>query len=314
MAKQAGREGRRWSIILAGGDGTRMRPMIRRWLGQDKPKQYCTFIGTRSLFQHTLDRALRVTEPERTVTVIAREHQPEVWAQLERRSGGTVLVQPENRETAAGIFFALTYIRARDPHATVVLYPSDHFVYPEDRFLDVTQEAIRAAECPMGRPVLLAAKPDGPEVEYGWIEPGRPLAWSGGHPVREVRAFLEKPTWEEARAALASGGLWNTMVLAAKVNELWRLGRHCVPEMMALYERLGGAIGTPQETRVLEAVYEAMPVKNFSSAVLQRVPGQLAVMELSGVIWSDWGNPERVAETLQRIGAQPAFSEAPLLA
>ncbi len=45
-----------WSIILAGGEGERMRPFIRRWLGHHKPKQYCTFVGSRSLFQHTVDR------------------------------------------------------------------------------------------------------------------------------------------------------------------------------------------------------------------------------------------------------------------
>lgn len=312
MAKQSGREGQRWSVILAGGDGKRASLMVRRWLGQDQPKQYRTFIRTRSLFQHTLDRALRVTEPKRGVTVITRGHQSEVWAQLEGRIGGTVLIQPENRGEAAEIFFALTYIRACDPQATVVLYPSDHYVHPEDRFLDLVQEATWATECLMGRPVLLAARPDGPEVEYGWVEPGRPLAWSGGHPVREVRALREGSTSEEARAALASGGLWNTMVVAAKVSELWRLGRSCEPEMMALYERLGAAIGTPQETRVLEEVYEAMPVKGFSSAVLQRVPDQLAVMELSGVIWSDLGNPERVAEISRRICTGPA-SEPELL-
>lgn len=30
-------------------------------------------------------------------------------------------------------------------------------------------------------------------------------------------------------------------------------------------------------------------------------------MELSGVLWSDWGKPERIVETLRRIGKSPAF-------
>ena len=49
-----------WSIILAGGNGERLKPMVQRWLGRHKPKQYCTFIGTRSMFEHTLDRSDRI--------------------------------------------------------------------------------------------------------------------------------------------------------------------------------------------------------------------------------------------------------------
>ena len=44
-----------WSIILAGGEGERTRPFIEQWLGGHKPKQYCTFVGKRSMLQHTLD-------------------------------------------------------------------------------------------------------------------------------------------------------------------------------------------------------------------------------------------------------------------
>jgi len=35
-----------WSIVLAGGDGVRTKAFIRRWLGYEKPKQYCTFVGS----------------------------------------------------------------------------------------------------------------------------------------------------------------------------------------------------------------------------------------------------------------------------
>jgi len=58
---------------------------------------------------------------------------------------------------------------------------------------------------------------------------------------------------------------------------------------------------------VIDAVYQAMPARDFSSDVLQKVPDQLAVIELNNVIWSDWGKADRIVETLRRIGKQPAF-------
>ena len=64
-----------WSVVLAGGSGERLQSLVQRWLGQHKPKQYCTFLGTRSMFQHTLDRSDRIVAPERRVTIIARDHE-----------------------------------------------------------------------------------------------------------------------------------------------------------------------------------------------------------------------------------------------
>lgn len=85
-----------WSVVLAGGDAGGIGAFIRRWLGCPKPKQYCAFVGRRSPFQHTLDRAARLCQRKRIVTVIAREHRREAWSQLDGRSGGMVLLQPKN--------------------------------------------------------------------------------------------------------------------------------------------------------------------------------------------------------------------------
>lgn len=299
-----------WSIILAGGEGGRVASFVYRWLGRPLPKQYCSFVGTRSMFQHTLDRAARITPPTRTVTVVSRAHRQEALIQLGRRPMGTLLFQPADRNTAAAIFLPVTYIRARDPGASVVVFPSDHFVYPEHRFLEVVRHAVQTAEARPDRLVLTGATPDRLEVEYGWIERGLPLSGTSGEQVDGVRSFLEKPSIMQADAALHTGALWNTLVFAAKADLLWNLGWQCFPDIMPLFERLSQAIGGPDEGRALEAISQDMPAKNFSSDLLQRVPEQLAVVELSGVLWSDWGKPERIAETLRRIDRRPAFSLA----
>jgi mannose-1-phosphate guanylyltransferase len=296
-----------WSIILAGGEGTRLSSLVHRWLGRPKPKQYCSFVGTRSMFQHTLDRATKLTPPDCIVTVVAHSHRHDALAQLDGRGSSTILFQPANRDTAAGVFLPLTYIRAKAPQATVVLYPSDHFVYPEDRFLETVRRAVQIAQVRPDRIVILGVAPDRLELDYGWIQPGQPLTDLPGKPVQAVHSFLEKPDAAQADAAILTGALWNTLVFAANVDLLWTLGWQCLPDMMPLFERLSQAIGRPEEGRALEAIYRDMPAKNFSSDLLQRVPEQLAVVELTGVLWSDWGKPERIAETLRRIDRQPAF-------
>src|SRR5206468_9992422 len=244
-----------WSVVLAGGEGERLRPLMQRWLGRHTPKQYCTFIGTRSMLQHTLDRADQVSPPEQKVTVIARAHEGHAKPQLAGRQSGKVLLQPNNRDTAAGIYLALTFVRQQDPEATVVIFPSDHFVYPVDRFIEVVWTAVAAARELKVHLVLLGVCPDKLELEYGWIQPGPHLSWVNGHRVRATQAFLEKPSLDRCRSAMAAGALWNTLILASRVETLWALGWDCFAEMMPLFDTYGEAVGTPQEGAVLDAVY-----------------------------------------------------------
>jgi mannose-1-phosphate guanylyltransferase len=282
--------------------------MIKQWLGYHKPKQFCTFVGTRSMLQHTWDRADRLTAPQQKITVVTRPFRQEVWSQFEDRRTGQVLVQPRNCDTAAGIFLPLTYIRAQNPQATVVLYPSDHFLFPESPFIDTVRHAMGAVEFLTDRVILVGVTPTYLELEYGWIYSGCQVGLSHGTPVYAVNAFLEKPERTHAQAAMEAGALWNTFVLAAKVETLWKMGWCCFPDLMALFERLGRHIGSSKEGRVLESIYHTMPRKNFSSDLLQQIPDRVGVVELRGVIWSDWGRPERIVDTLRALGKAPAFS------
>jgi mannose-1-phosphate guanylyltransferase len=293
-----------WSIVLAGGEGQRTRAFIEEWLGYHKPKQYCAFVGTRSLFQHTVDRADALGRPEHRVVVAAPEHRGHVLEQLAGRGEGRVILQPKNRGTAPGVFLALTYVLARDPNAAVVIYPSDHFVYPETAFLNVVGNGVRNAQRYPDGPVLLGVRPSTLELEYGWIVPsGEPNG-----PTRRVEAFLEKPPRHLAEEALRKGALWNTMIVASKVNALWALGWRSVPEIMPAFVRLWAALRAGRDDAVLEDIYRTLPARDFSSDVLQRASDRLRVLEMNGVWWSDWGRPERILETLRALQRPAAFA------
>ena len=297
--------GRRWSIILAGGDGVRMQPVVKRWLGSTIPNHYCRILGTRSLFQHTVDRMVCLTSPARMLVVVGRGHQ-EAWAQIGRRNPGMVLVQPRNAGTAAGLFLPLTYIRARDPRGTVLIAPANHFVYPEDRMPGELLYAVRAAEQLPAKVVVLGARPDDPDSEYDWIKPDRELVRLGLRPIRAVKTFLHIPEPPLARLAYASGALWHTGIMAAQVETLWNLGRKILPEMMMLFERLGEVINTPKEPQVLRDIYECMPVRSLWRDLLVPLPASASVLEMQGIWWSDWSHPERIMKTLTRMGQDTA--------
>ena len=297
-----------WSIVLAGGEGERLRALTKRWLGGHRPKQYCAFVGQRSMLQHTLDRAVVLSGADRTLVVVARQHAPEVWDHLDKIHWEQTILQPRNCGTAPGIFLPLVHIYLKDPEAIVLILPSDHFVFPEAGFLTALQRVVATAHRLPDKLVLLGAHADYPETEYGWIQPGKVIDQVDGYLVRTVEHFREKPNLSDAKTLLAADGLWNTMVMAARVRTLWELGRY-VPAMMTAFAALPHYLGSERESQMLDSIYESMPDVNFSSHLVERVPAASVVVELSGVVWSDWGNEERITETLGRIGKTPLFTK-----
>lgn len=298
-------QGELWAVVLAGGEGVRLRPLIRRVCGDERPKQYAPLVGSRSLLRHTLDRVGLVVPPGRTLVVTARDHARYIAAELHGPSAPHVLVQPENRGTAAGILFPAHWIQWGDPTATVAVFPSDHFVVEQQVFM---RHVLEIADVVGRHPewiVLLGAHPTEPDTEYGWIEPGENLGPSLGAGLYRVRRFWEKPSVETARACLARGCLWNTLVFVSKVGTLVETGRQCVPQLHARLAGIAPFAGTEDETWAIQQAYALAPSANFSRAILESGLPRLAVSKLPRVTWSDWGTPERVLRSLRRLGPLP---------
>jgi mannose-1-phosphate guanylyltransferase len=53
-------------LILAGGEGLRLRPLTRLITGDERPKQFCKILGSDTLLEQTRRRAARLIAPART--------------------------------------------------------------------------------------------------------------------------------------------------------------------------------------------------------------------------------------------------------
>jgi len=298
-----------WGVVLSGGEGVRLRTLARRICGEERPKQYVSVFGNRTLLRQTLDRvALRIRSSQ-TAVVTLRSHSRffvEQWAGPEPPR---VLMQPTDRGTAAGILFPIHWVARQDPDAIVAVFPSDHFVSEPATFMAlVARIAAWVREHP-ARLVLLGAHPTGPEVEYGWIELGRPLDSTDDRQMWEVRRFWEKPSVERARLCLEAGCLWNTLVLVGTATVFLRAAREAVPEVC---ERLARAVPFfDTNAEAWAQAYALIPRADFSRAILEPCPSFLAVAAVPPLMWSDLGSARRVFEILGAARSLPAWVVAP---
>jgi mannose-1-phosphate guanylyltransferase len=292
-------------MILAGGEGTRLRPLTRLIAGDDRPKQFCAVLGDGTLLDRTWERARRSVDPFHTLVVVTRAHAPFYRPLLGRMPARNVVVQPGNRGTAAAIVYGLMRIAGAAPTGRVAILPSDHYVSDDAAFMRHVDAAFTAASLRPDLVVLLGVHPDRAETEYGWIEPGDRVLGL----LRRVRRFWEKPDAALARTLLEQGCLWNSFVIVASVPALLALVRGARPALTEAFAALASPLGAAGEARVVEHLYRRLPAASFSDAVLARGAANLAVLPVAGVGWSDWGSPQRVLATLTRLGIAPAWAQ-----
>jgi mannose-1-phosphate guanylyltransferase len=293
------RTNHRWGVILAGGDGERLRRLTKFIAGDDRPKQFCPLLeGGRTLLEGTKSRIASAVAADRTLYLLTRNHEPFFGPALADVPDSLRILQPSNRGTLAAILCGLTKIFQVDPDAVIAFFPSDHYYSRERVLIQGISNGFAAAETVCDSVVLLGAKAVCAETGYGYIEPGAELP-AGGGKLRRVRSFWEKPAPDLAQDLLEQGCLWNTFVMFGRARTFLSLIESAVP---ALYRAFEPMLSTPMSPAGLEEIYNRIPVADFSKLVLANGVGQTAVLDLGDLGWSDLGDPQRVIATLSAHG------------
>jgi mannose-1-phosphate guanylyltransferase len=305
----------RWAIVLSGGEGANTWRQVNSYPSGPRPRQYCKFADGRTPIEQTLDRATSMVPWQNVLTVIGRAHQKYLVESRTRPLPGSLIEQPLNLGTALGIMLPATFVSEIDPDATLIILPADHFVHPEELFLQHAARAVALVEEHPDRLILVGVPADRPETQYGWIvpEPGQdvPSAGIDDPPLLRVKHFREKPGYDEAIALMREDALWSTMVIVVKVKALWTLLRTCLPDLMTPFDAFRQILRAVREGEVeplvrghaLSDLYEKLRPVDFSKEILEhpRAHGQLSVMPMLNVTWADWGRSKHLTESLARL-------------
>jgi mannose-1-phosphate guanylyltransferase len=298
-----------WALILAGGDGTRLRALTRQIAGDPRPKQFCPLLDGETLLDRTRRRVDLLTRPDRQVVIVTRPHEPYFRPLVTDLAPDRLVIQPDNRGTAAGLLYPLMRIADLAGDVPVAVFPSDHFVDNDVAFVAAVAGAVDALAADPDRVILLGIEAASPETEYGWIEPAAPDLGPQPTSVLPIQRFWEKPAPDLAAALLSRGCLWNSFVMVGRVPTFIDLIRAGAPDLVRAFEPVQRVLGSPRERAVVDRVYASLEPVNFSERVLEPSAARLGVVRLKGIEWSDWGNAERVFATIRRTGWRPGWLE-----
>ncbi|KKO46789.1 hypothetical protein WG68_02225 [Arsukibacterium ikkense] len=313
-AGQANTRGEYWAIVLAGGRGENMNAAGSEGPGRYRPKQFCRLSGALSMLQYTWGRARQIVASANIVTVSVTEQVLYFEEMGENTIPGTVLYQPEHNGTAAAVYLALAHILALDPDASVLIMPSDHYIFPEARFVALASEALAYTSTDPERVVLLGAESRWPNQDFGWIETTTGRA---GASLQPVLAFVEKPDTLQVQRLFSNHALWSTMIIAVKGELLWQLARALQPKFylcflylhrLCMEARFGNSLRESMDTAIGKT-FQHMPALDFSNDILQHITRQCRVLPMTDIDWDDWGRPERILQSLERYGLDSWFNQ-----
>jgi mannose-1-phosphate guanylyltransferase len=249
-------------VILAGGSGTRFWPRSRR----AHAKQVLALDGERSMIQQTVERLKPLARQEQTWVVTNELLAGEIADQLTKVPEAQIIQEPVARNTAPACGLAAFLIERQNPDAVLGIFPSDHVIADEPRFLKALHKGIALAAAGENI-VVLGIEPTRPETGYGYIETGD---YVGDEAALHVRRFTEKPNLHRAEDFVAAGNyFWNSGMFLWSARTLANAVREHLPETAPLLEGIAAAYETPEFDEAFRSLYPKCENISVDYAVLE---------------------------------------------
>lgn len=284
----------RYSVIMAGGGGTRFWPMSRKKM----PKQFLNLTGKDTMVNETIDR-ISANVPMENIYIVTNVTQAPLMQEVTkgRLLAEQILAEPAARNTAACIGFAAVEIQKKFGDSIMCVLPSDHYIKNTEAYSEVMDFAMKLAE-ETERLVTIGIKPTGPATGYGYIkynkkvkEVAHTIGVSSQQRITAypVADFVEKPSLPVAKSYVDQGCyLWNSGMFVWKTSVILKYFEELLPDVYECLMEIEQAIGTDKEQETIDRVYPTIPKISVDYGIMERADN---VIMLEGDFgWNDVGS------------------------
>ncbi len=293
MAKNSDGLDRFYSVIPAGGIGSRLWPLSRA----DAPKFLHDLTGSgKTLLRATWERLEPLSGPDRIMVVTGRAHRAAVEAQIPELTDPNVVLESEPKDSSAAIGLAAAILHHREPDVIIGSFAADHVITDIRGFHRAVKEAIVAADA--GYIATIGITPTEPAIGFGYIHCDGSLGIPGAPNTVRADRFVEKPNAEVAQGYLADGNyLWNAGMFISRADQLLgQLGK-TQPELLEGLTELAEAWDTDRRGAVVDKVWPELAkiAIDYTVAEPAALEGKLAVVP-GDFDWDDVGDFAAIAK------------------
>ena len=277
-----------YAVIMAGGIGSRFWPVST----QELPKQFHDMLGTgQTLLQKTFSRLNKII-PSENIYILTNEMYLEITLkQLPEISEKQVVLEPAMRNTAPCILLSALKIKKKNPDASMLVAPSDHWIEDENAFAKDIQACFDAAQRDEVL-LTLGVEPTFPNTGYGYIQIENEIEidniTNANSDIFTVKQFREKPDYETAKQFLADGNfLWNAGIFIWSVKNIVASFEKFLPEMHSVFSKGIGILNTSEEKKFIDENYSEAENISIDYGILEKASN--VFVKKATFDWNDLG-------------------------
>lgn len=276
-------------IVISGGSGTRLWPVSRT----SYPKQFCEFYD-KSFLQTTIDRVRPLGEFPYILTVESMRSMTLRVVQSLGAGEDRLICEPFGKNTAPAIALLCHKLQMMGQESSIAgVFPADHLVIDEDKFLKVAKKAEELANT--YGVVTIGLQPKYPATGYGYIEvDDQPLNTEGDLKYYKVNRFCEKPDYPTAEKFMGSHRhFWNSGMFIFKVSAMIENFEKLMPDTWKRVSQIKPDFSNAKQ------IYANLSSESIDYGIMEKLDNQVHIPSDMG--WSDVGSWDEMARIVGEL-------------
>jgi len=270
-------------VILAGGAGTRLWPLGRKYT----PKQFSPVLGKKALVEQTYDRFKKKYGVDKIYFSTTKQLLPQLRKMFPKTPRSKFIVEPSRRDTAGAMGFVALHLSLSQPNEPMAFIPSDHFIVDPKKYLacfTVAEKMIKKT----GKLLDIGIAATFPSTVLGYTKIGKRYLEDHGVEVFNFAGHTEKPNLTKATKYLLSGEyLWHgNYYMWTPVKFLGAVQKHS-PGIYSTLMQMKKFLGK-DESKVDE-IYNKIEKDSFDYAVTEKINKKEVLIIKGEFGWSDIG-------------------------